>query len=415
MSNVYQVLRERGYVAQTSDDEAVEKLLAGSTTIYEGFDPTADSLTIGHLVSVMAMHYLQEAGHRVIFLLGGFTAIVGDPTGKSETRKFITPEDVRANGEALRAQVQRLGLLDFERAENPAVVMNNYDWLNMSLSEYMLRAARYFSVNRLLTHETYQDRLGRQEHLSMMEFLYSTLQGYDFLHLYQSEKCRLQIGGNDQWRNILDGVELIQHVLGEQAYGMTFQLLLDPSGQKMGKTAGGLRIWLDPNRTSPFEYYQYWVNAPDQDIERNFRIFTFLPLDEIAAIMAGHPRDAQHRLAFEATKIVHGEDAALRAGADARAAFSAQATLPEDVPTITLTADDLAQGTKIGNALADGGVVKSRGEARRLIQQGGVKLWDEKVADVDRAFAAEDFREVGGVRAALVRAGKGKVLKVLLG
>ncbi|MBI3947548.1 MAG: tyrosine--tRNA ligase [Armatimonadetes bacterium] len=415
MSDVFQVLRERGYVAQTSDDDAVAQLLAGRTTIYEGFDPTSDSLTIGHLLSLMAMRHLQQAGHRILFLLGGFTAIVGDPTGKSETRQFITPEDVRANGEAIRRQVQALGLVDFEHPENPALMLNNFDWLEMSLSDYMLHAARYFSVNRLLTHETYQDRLARQEHLSLMEFLYSTLQGYDYLHLYRDHGCRLQIGGNDQWRNILDGIELIQHVLGEQAYALTFELLLDPCGQKMGKTSTGTRVWLEPARTSPFEYYQYWVNAPDQDVERNFKVFTFLPLDEIAAILRGHPREAQHRLALEATRIVHGEQAARRAQADSRAAFAPEAALPEDVPTVTLSDAELAAGVKLVAALGDSGVVKSRGEARRLIQQGGVRLWDERVADTDRTLTSGDFRQVDGVRAALLRAGKGKVLKVVLG
>jgi len=414
VSHVFQLLRERGYIAQTSDDTAVEALLSGQTTLYEGFDPTGRSLHIGHLLSLMAMHHLQRAGHRVLFLLGGFTAIVGDPTGKSETRQFITPEEVRANGEAMRQQVQRLGLLDFEGSTNPAVMLNNYDWLDMKLSDYMLSAARYFSVNRLLTHETYQERLNRQEHLSLMEFLYSTLQGYDYLYLYQHQGCRLQIGGNDQWRNILDGVELIQYVLGEQAYAMTFPLLLDPSGQKMGKTSTGMRVWLDPERTSPFEYYQYWVNTPDQDLDRNLRLFTFLPLEEIAAITAGHPREAQHRLAYEATKIVHGAEAAERAQADARSAFAAQAALPADVPTVHLSSAELAEGVRLVNALGDSGLVKSRGEARRLIQQGGVRLWDERVTDVDRTFSPDDFREADGVRAALLRAGKGKVLKVLL-
>ncbi|MDH7570609.1 MAG: tyrosine--tRNA ligase, partial [Armatimonadota bacterium] len=392
----------------------VERLLSGRTTLYEGFDPTADSLTVGHLLSLMAMHHLQRAGHRILFVLGGFTAIVGDPTGKSETRQFITPEQVRANGEALRRQVQSLGLLDFEDAENPARLLNNFDWLEMPLSDYLLNSARYFSVNRLLTHETYQERLKRQEHLSLMEFLYSTLQGYDFLHLYRTEGCRIQMGGNDQWRNILDGVELIQHVLGEQAYGMTFQLLLDPSGQKMGKTSTGMRVWLDPARTSPFQYYQYWVNAPDQDLERNFKIFTFLPLEEIAEILKGHPREAQHRLAYEATRIVHGEDAARQAQADSRAAFAPQASLPEGVPTLTLTMAQLHAGARVAAALADSGVAKSRGEARRLIQQGGVRLWEERLTDPERVFTENDFREVEGVRAVVVRAGKGRALKVLL-
>lgn len=414
MSNVFQVLRERGYIAQTSDDAAVEQLLSDRTTLYEGFDPTSDSLTIGHLVSLMAMHHLQQAGHRILFVLGGFTAIVGDPTGKMETRPFLTPEQVRANGEAIRRQVQRLGLVDFEHPENPALLLNNFDWLQMPLSEYLLNAARHFSVNRLLTHETYQERLARQEHLSLMEFLYSTLQGYDFLHLYRTYGCRLQVGGNDQWRNILDGVALIQHVLGEQAYALTFNLLLDPSGQKMGKTSSGVRVWLDPNRTSPFEYYQYWVNSPDQDLERNLKLFTFLPLEEIATILKGHPREAQHRLAFEATKIVHGEEAAQRAQADSRAAFGSQAALPKEVPTLSLSEDRLAEGVTLVAALADSGVLKSRGEARRLIQQGGVRLWEERVSDVDRVFTPNDFRLVEGTHAALVRAGKGKVLKVVL-
>ena len=415
--NVYDILELRGYLRRSSDRDGVRALLAEPATIYQGFDPTAESLHIGHLLSLMIFRYLQQAGHRMLFLVGGGTGQVGDPTDKSKSRKVLTQEVVDHNLASLREQVQHMGLVDFEndRPGQPrAEMVNNADWLNMPLFEYLREAALHFSVNRMVKMETFQQRLDSQEHLSLFEFLYPTLQGYDFFYLYQKEGCRLQLGGDDQWTNILSGMSLIKSQLGEDAYAITVGLLLDSTGSKMGKTSAGEAIWLDAERTSPFDFYQYWVNRPDDELHRNLRLFTFLPLGEIDQIVAGDPRDAQRRLAYEVTKVVHGEQAADGARTDALKAFGVASGLPQDIPTFTVLDRDLDAGLALIDAVAMSEDVSSNGAARRLIQQGGVRVNDVKETELDRVLGAEDVDTVDGQRVILIRYGRRKFMKLLV-
>lgn len=421
--NIYDTLELRGYIEQTSDRIAVRDFLApfsAPTTIYEGFDPTKPSLHVGHLMSLMVMHYLQEAGHRVIFILGGGTAQIGDPSGRTKGREMISPEEVRENGEAIKRQVQQMGLLNFEedRPGAPAAIMlDNIEWLNMPLLEYAREITPHFSVNAMVKREDFQRRLSESVNLSLFEFIYTTLQSYDFLYLYDRYGCTIQMGGNDQWVNIVDGVNLIRRKRNGKAYAMTFPLLMDRTGQKMGKTSAGKTIWLaaeGPYSTSPFEFYQYWVNSPDDDLERNFKIFTFLPLDEIDDILAGDPREAQHRLAYEVTKIVHGEEIARRVQDDALRAFGRLKGLPKNVPTFVIDEQALARGLTIRDVLVQSGAVSSRSEAKRLLEQGAIRVNNRKVTGVQYTFSPEDFMAHADEKAALVRYGKGKVLKVTL-
>lgn len=415
--NVYDLLEMRGYIRRTSDREGVRALLSQPTTIYQGFDPTADSLHIGHFLSLMIFRYLQRAGHRMIFILGAGTAQVGDPTGRTKSRRVMTEEEIAHNKAAIQEQVQSMGLVDFQydRPGQPkALMLNNAEWLDMPFFRYLHEVALHFSVNRMLRMETFARRLAGQEHLSLFEFLYPTLQGYDFYHLLQHYGCRLQIGGDDQWTNILAGIDLIRSKLGEQVYAMTISLLLDAAGQKMGKTAEGEAIWLDARRTSPFAFYQYWVGRPDLELRRHFRLFTFLPLDEIEEIVAGDPRKAQHRLAYEVTKIVHGEEAAKQAQADAQRAFGAAEGLPEDVPTLFVSRDALAAGLSLIDAVSQAEDVSSTSQARQLIRQGAVRVNDDKETRLDRTLTLGDLLEVDGQQAILIRYRKGKLLKIVV-
>jgi len=415
--NVYDVLEMRGYIRRTSDREGVRALLSQPATIYQGFDPTADSLHIGHLLSLMVFRYLQRAGHRMIFLIGGGTGQVGDPTGKTKSRRVMTNEEIERNKVAIQQQVQEMGLADFESSrpgQPKALMLNNAAWLNMPLFTYLREVALHFSVNRMLRMETFAQRLANQGHLSLFEFLYPTMQGFDFYHFFREYGCRLQLGGDDQWTNILAGMDLIGHKLGEQVYAMTFSLLLDASGAKMGKTAEGEAIWLNAKRTTPFAFYQYWVNRPDPELRRNFRLFTFLPLDEINDIVAGDPRIAQHRLAYEVTMIVHGAEAAKQAQEDAHRAFGPKAGLPEDVPTVTATEAALGVGLPLINVIAEAEDVSSRSQARQLIKQGAVRINDVKETDLRRLLTSDDLVVMGGQQAILIRYRKGRVLKVVI-
>lgn len=418
MTDLFGILCERGYVAGFSEPVAeLQALLAGQTTVYQGFDPTADSLHVGHLQSLMVLHRLQQAGHRVIFLLGGATALVGDPSGRDEGRPLLSAAEVQANAQAIRRQVQHMGLLRFDGAEaggTPALLLNNADWLDLGLLTYLREVTRHFSVNAMLRRETFARRLADQRNLSLLEFLYPTLQAYDFLHLFDRYGCRLQVGGADQWGNILDGIELIRRTRKAEVHGMVFPLLLDSNGQKMGKTSAGQTVWLDAQRTSPFVFYQYWLTCPDQDVKRNLEIFTFLPIAEVERIVAGHPRQAQHRLAFEVTAIVHGVEAAQQAQEDALAAFGATGAAAQQVPTLTLRAQELASGVSLLQALRRGEAVPSLSAGRRLIQQGGVRLNGQTVADPERLLTAADFRSAHGEHSLLVRYGRGKALKLVL-
>jgi len=441
--NVYDVLEERGYIEQTSDRAAVRELLGKGTTLYEGFDPTKPSLHIGHLMSLMALHYLQEAGNKLIYLNGGGTAQVGDPSDKARARKMMTVEEVRANARAIREQVQASGLVDFENdwpGRPKAILLDNSDWLNMPLLEYAREVTVHFSVNELVKRETFRDRLEKEEPLSLFELLYTTLQGFDFLHLFDEYGCRVQMGGNDQWANITDGVALVKRKRGQAVCAVTVPLLTR-NGEKIGKTAGGEAVWLaapGPARsspagrgrgpepgpegeaaggestTSPFDFFQYWVQTPDAEVGRMLRLFTFLTLEEIDDILAGDPRLAQRRLAFEVTRIVHGDKAALKAQEEAGQAFADKGGLPDGVPTVMVTQELVKGGLLLRQVLKDGGAAPSMGEAKRLLVSGAVQVNGKKVDDPLRALTVDDLLEYGGQRGALVRFGKGKVIVVLL-
>ena len=411
MTNVFELLKTRGYIKRTSNDDAVRDLLGRPpATIYQGFDPTAASLHIGHFLGLMVFHHLQRAGHRMIFLVGGGTGIVGDPSGQAEARRRMSREDIQRNVEAIKQQVQRIGLVDFVTGNPSAILLNNADWLDMPLLDYLERVAPHFSVNVMVKQDTFARRLADHNNLSLFEFMYPTLQGFDFLHQFDHYGCRLQIGGDDQWGNLVAGLDLIQNARHQPAYVLTFPLLLDASGQKMGKTTGGRALWLDAAMTSPFEFYQVWINAPDADIERSFRLLTFIALDEIDSIVAGDPRAAARRLAFEITRIVHGEAAARQAEADSQKAFGG-AGLPQDVPTIALSQEEAVAGVLVTDLLMRAGL-KSKGEAKRLVEGGGVHVNDARVADIQQRLSDANLRDFGDQGAAVIRYGKGKVVKV---
>lgn len=419
MADLFTTLQTRGYIAGFSEPLAeLRALLDGHATIYQGFDPTATSLHVGHLQSLMIMHHLQQAGHRLIFLVGGATALVGDPSGRAASRPLLSPEVVRANAEAIRGLVERMGLVrfaDVAGAGPAALLLNNADWLDMGLLSFLRNVAAHFSVNVLLKQETFARRLAEQRNLSLLELLYPSLQAFDFLHLFDCFGCRLQMGGSDQWGNIVDGIDLVRRARSAAVQGLVFPLLLDrQTGQKMGKTAAGQTVWLDPVRTPPFAFYQYWLGCPDADLARNLALFTFLPAAEIAALMAGAPRAAQQRLAYEVTVLVHGPAAAAQARADAQAAFGAAAGLPQDVPALTVMPAELAAGLSVPAALVRAGVLPSLSAARRLIQQGGVRLNGARLADINHCLTPDAFEMQHRERAALVQFGRGKVLKVCL-
>jgi len=378
MENIFDTLKERGFVSQISNESEVRKLLSQpGATIYEGFDPSADSLHLGHLMSLIAMHHLQEAGHRIIFILGGGTGLVGDPTGKKEARRLLSPERVAKNGEAIRAQVEGMGLVRFH-GKNAALMINNFDWLGSFrfLEDFILGPARFFSVNEMVKMRTFAERLGKEKPLSLMEFCYPVMQAWDFLWLFEKHNCRLQIGGQDQWANILQGIELIRREHGTEVFALTFPLLTTPSGKKMGKTEAG-PLWLDPEKTSPFDFFQYLVSTPDALVPQMLRLFTFLPLKEIEEICSGHPRDAQRRLALEVTKIVHGEEEAEKARRDAERLFGKGEGTTESVPTFMLP----EEGMLLDEILTESGALPSKSEVRRRCEAGAVRINEKKIDD----------------------------------
>lgn len=404
--NVFDELKERGFVEQCSSEENVGELLSGSATCYIGFDPTADSFHCGSLVPIMALAHMQRYGHRVIALMGGGTAMIGDPSGKSEMRQILSAEEIDSNGKKLAKQIGRF--LDFSK--DTAVVMDNAEWLRpLNYIEFLRDIGRHFSVNKMLAAESYRQRL--ETGLNFIEFNYMLLQSYDFLHLYRECDCRIQMGGNDQWGNILAGADLIRRVEGGQAEALTFPLLTTATGQKMGKTEGGA-IWLDGARTSPYEYYQYWINADDRDVERFLLLFTFLPPDEIRKLCdvdGADIRNAKETLAYEATALLHGKDEAEKARGAARALFSGDGSADEGVPTYQVEPPVLEGGIAAFVLLADSGLVDSRSEARRLIKQGGAYVNDERIESFDRKITSSDIRE----GAILLRAGKKRYMKVV--
>ncbi|WP_026477768.1 tyrosine--tRNA ligase [Alkaliphilus transvaalensis] len=389
MSNVFDVLKERGFIQQATHEDEIRELFGKeSVTFYIGFDPTADSLHVGHFLQVIAMSHLQKAGHRPIFLIGGGTAMIGDPSGKTDMRKMLTPETIQHNANCFLDQTK--GFLDF--SEGNAIMANNADWLlNLQYIPFIREVGRHFSVNRMLTAECFKSRM--EKGLSFLEFNYMIMQGYDFLELYRRHGCRLQLGGDDQWSNIIAGADLIRRVEGEAAYGMTFTLLTTSEGKKMGKTESGA-IWLNPEKTSPFEFYQYWRNVDDKDVEKCLALLTFLPMDEVRRLGSLEGAEINHAkevLAFEVTKLVHGEEEATKAQEAARSLFS-KGPLAGSVPTTEVTVSDL-DGMDILGLLVKTELVASRGEGRRLVQQGGITIDDVKINDIGHLITPESFTD----------------------
>ena len=404
---VYDELVARGLIAQVTDEEEIKELINnGKATFYIGFDPTADSLHVGHFMALCLMKRLQMAGNKPIALIGGGTGMVGDPSGKTDMRKMLTKEDIQHNCDCFKKQMSRF--IDF--GEDKALMVNNADWLmNLNYIELLREVGAHFSVNRMLTAECYKQRMERG--LSFLEFNYMIMQSYDFYTLFQKYGCNMQFGGDDQWSNMLGGTELIRRKLGKDAHAMTITLLTDSNGNKMGKTAGNA-VWLDPNKTSPFEFFQYWRNVSDADVLKCLRMLTFLPLEQIDEMdkwEGAQLNEAKEILAFELTKMVHGEEEAQKAKDASHALFSG-AGASEHMPTIEVSAEDFAAGNMdIMAVLVKAGLCDSRSDARRAVQQGGVSVEGEKVTDISASYAFDDFAGEGKV----VKRGKKKFAKVV--
>ncbi len=404
--NVFDVFRERGFFEQCTDEERVRALLSKPVTCYIGFDPTSDSFHCGSLVPIMALAHLQRHGHRVIPLMGGGTAMIGDPSGKTELRRLITVEQIDSNSIGLKKQFERF--IDF--SDGRALMLNNAEWLRpLNYIEFLRDIGRHFSVNKMLAAEAYRVRL--ETGLNFIEFNYMLLQSYDFLHLHTHYDCKLQMGGNDQWGNIVAGTDLIRRVTGGEAEALTFPLLTTAAGSKMGKTEKGA-VWLDARKTAPYDYYQYWINTDDRDVGKFLALFTFLPMEEVrclGALGGADLRKAKEVLAFEATKLVHGDGEAEKAREASRSLFCGDGPVDLDsVPAFEVEVSRLEEGIPAFILFADSGIVKSRGEARRLVQQGGAYVNGRRIDQFDEAVSAADLR--GGCL--LLRAGKKKYIRV---
>ncbi len=388
MDNVYDILKERGFIEQATHEEEIRELLEKEKVVfYVGFDPTADSLHVGHLLPMMAMAHMQRAGHVPIALLGGGTAMIGDPSGRTDMRKMLTREQIDYNARQFKKQFEKL--LDF--SDNKAYMLNNADWLmQLNYIDFLREVGRHFSVNRMLTAECYKQRL--EAGLTFLEFNYMLMQSYDFLHLYRKYGCKLQMGGNDQWSNIISGADLIRRVEGDSAYGMTFTLLTTSEGIKMGKTQAGA-LWLDPEKVSPYDFYQYWRNIDDRDVEKCLSLLTFLPMDEIkrlSSLEGAQINKAKEVLAYELTKMIHSEEEAKKAQEAARALFKDGADM-SSVPQTEIDAQKLSNGMELLELLMLTGLTSSKSEGRRLIKQGGIYVADQRIDDVDLKITAEDF------------------------
>lgn len=406
--NVFDTLTERGFIAQTADASATRDLLGKQPiTFYIGFDPTASSLHCGSLVPIMAMAHLQRAGHKPLGLVGGGTAMVGDPSGKTEMRQMLSLEAIRANGVGLLAQLQRYLTLD----GTAGLWANNADWLlELKYIEFLRDIGRYFRVNEMVRAEAYRARLEREEGLSFIEFNYQLLQAYDYLKLFEQHQCVLQMGGDDQWSNILAGIDLIRRKHAKQAHCITFPLLTTARGEKMGKTAQGA-IWLDAARTSAYDFYQYWINTDDRDVKRFLALFTFLPMEHVTRLGSAAGADlnaSKEVLAFEATGLCHGAAAANDARAAARAAFGGGGDLSA-VPSTTVDGARLSAGISALDLFVECGLTASKGEARRLVQQGGAYVNDAVVADDTRKIGVADVKD----GAVMLRSGKKKYHRVV--
>ncbi|NLK71914.1 MAG: tyrosine--tRNA ligase [Clostridiales bacterium] len=390
MKNVYDVLTERGFIQQCTHEEELKELLGKeSVTFYIGFDPTADSLHVGHFLQVITMMHMQHAGHRPIILLGGGTGMVGDPSGKTDMRKLMTKETVQNNIDKFRKMFSKF--LDF--SDNKAIMVNNAEWLlELNYVNFLRDIGKHFSVNRMLTAECFKSRL--EKGLSFLEFNYMLMQSYDFLELYKRYNCKLQMGGDDQWSNIISGVDLVRRVENEQVYGLTFTLLTTSEGKKMGKTEKGA-LWLDPEKTTPYEFYQYWRNIDDADVENCLALLTFLPMEkvrELGSLEGAEINKAKEILAFEVTNLVHGEEEAIKAQEAARALFS-HGTNMENVPSTTLDAAIFKEGIDIVTLLADINLVPSKSEGIRLIKQGGLSIDGNKIEDTKFIVTKDIFND----------------------
>jgi tyrosyl-tRNA synthetase len=413
MENIYELFAQRGFIEQVTDADQLHGLLERPITCYIGFDPTGRSLHVGSLVPIMALAHMQRAGHRPIALVGGGTSLVGDPSGKTEMRPLMSREEIERNAEGIKNQLSRF----IEFSGGKALMLNNADWLvDLRYVEFLRDIGRHFSVNRMLTAESYRVRL--KTGLSFIEFNYMLLQAYDFWHLFKHHDCRLQMGGNDQWGNILAGADLTRRLEGAIVQGMTFPLITTSAGIKMGKTHKGA-VWLDPELTAPYEYYQYWINQDDRDIGRFLALFTFLPMEEVARLASykgeairekGEAiREAKEVLAFETTKLCHGEEEAQKARAAARELFGEGGSVPSaGVPTFSMASDEIEQGLMAYLLFERAGLCRTRGEARRLISQGGGYVNSKRIDAFDQIIDLKDAEN----DLILLRAGKKRYLKV---
>ena len=402
---IYEELKERGLLAQVTDEEQIRELInSGKATFYIGFDCTADSLTAGHFMTLVLMKRLQQAGNKPIALIGGGTTMIGDPTGRSDMRKMLTIEDIRHNADCFKKQMESF----IEFGEGKAMMVNNADWLlNLNYVDLLREVGPHFSVNKMLTAECYKQRMERG--LSFLEFNYMIMQSYDFYYLFQKYGCSLQFGGDDQWSNMLGGTELIRRKLGKDAYALTITLLTDSNGQKMGKTAGNA-VWLDPNKTSPFDFYQYWRNVGDADVMKCLKMLTFIPLDKLKEMEGWDDSRINEKkmiLAHELTEMVHGKEEADKAEAAAKALFSGEGD-DDNMPTTELT-DVGEEGIQLLDAMVIAKLITSKGEGRRLIEQGGVSVNNEKVTDVYLLLTKSMLKE--GVK---IKKGKKVFHKIIL-
>ena len=406
---IYEELQARGLLAQVTDEKEIRDLINnGKATFYIGFDPTADSLHVGHFMALCLMKRLQEAGNKPIALLGGGTGMIGDPSGRTDMRKMMTPETIQHNCDCFKKQMSRF--IDF--SDGKALMVNNADWLmDLNYIDVLRNIGPHFSVNRMLTAECYKQRM--EKGLSFLEFNYMIMQSYDFYKLYTDYGCNMQFGGDDQWSNMLAGTELIRRKLGKNAYAMTITLLLNSEGKKMGKTQKGA-VWLDPEKTSPYEFYQYWRNVDDADVLKCIRMLTFLPLEEIDEMSdwkGSKLNDAKEILAYELTKLVHGEEEANKAKDASKQLFGGGGST-ENMPSVSISKDDFRDGQiDIITLLVSGGLCGSRSDARRAVEQGGVSVNDEKVTDTRKTFTADDLGGDGLV----LRRGKKTYKKIILG
>ena len=406
--HILDILKERGFLAQMTFPEELYEQLKEPTTFYVGFDPTADSLHIGHYIPIMAMAHMQRAGHKPIALMGGGTAMIGDPSGKTDMRKMMTVETIDDNVAHIKEQMARF--LDF--SEGQAIIVNNGDWLrHLNFIDFMREIGSLFTVNKMLAADCYKARMATENGLSFLEFTYMLMQSYDFLELFKRYGCRLQMGGNDQWSNMLGGADLIRRKERESAFACTFQLLLTHDGRKMGKTEKGA-LWLDPKKTSPYDFYQYWRNVDDKDVAKCLGLLTFLPMEEVnrlSALEGSQINEAKKVLAYEVTKLVHGEEEAIKAQ-EAAAALFGGAGMGGSIPTTEITREALAADARVTTLLALSKIAASNSAARRLVEGGGVSINDQKVTDV-KALVSEDMFGEDGL---MLKSGKKKFHRFIL-